>query len=288
MSTEVTIARKSAGSTAGRSGRHTEVYIVQGVETPEAAYNTTGIPSIGDTLAADTRKKVTNKSAKRISEHRADTWEVTVTFEHKDDDWPDDPEDGDEYWTISSSLESITRKTANAQTGYGVYKRDVGKSVGVTQDGAVEGGPWFAPTAKLDVTLWKSAAEITDAYITGCLGEMGRVNSGSWYGFSAGEVLFAGFSIPKRGDDIWEIQFSFEIRPNEATADLPSYPDYGGGTITYEAGLKGWEYAWIDEVTADDTDDVKMLVRGLYVAQFYETSDFSALDLSGSTGLDAS
>ncbi|MCX7806291.1 MAG: hypothetical protein N3A38_14050 [Planctomycetota bacterium] len=101
----------------------------------------------------------------------------------------------------------------------------------------------------------------------------GKVNSGSFRGFSTGEVLFLGATGQKRGG-IWEVTFKFAASPNKSGITI--------GGIT-NISKKGWEYLWVQYGDAVDTN-VKVRIKkpvAVYVEKVYESGDFSQLGISG-------
>lgn len=268
------------------SRKRTVVYFVEGVSTLEDAEvandGTESIPSIGAAFSGDATMTVSDINTESIDED-TNQWEVSVTWSYERDETdPDRYSDGDEFWTFTGRLESLQVHSAFVQTEVGDIARDVGKLVNVKDDGVVEGAPWDIPIGQLVVRYYKTASNVNNTFVQSVFGEYGKVNSSPYYGFAAGSLRFVNFRIPKEGDVLSELQFTFEIRPNEPLASLPSYTDPTGATINYPGDLQGWDYAWIDEVLSDNTTDLVPRVRGLYIAELYRDSTFSALGLSGS------
>ena len=114
-------------------------------------------------------------------------------------------------------------------------------------------------------TYYKDDGDVDAAYKSTLYGLTGKVNSDSWKGYAAGEVLFLGASGAKRGwYGDWEISFRFAASPNQTGLSF--------GSISGVA-KKGWEYLW-----EEHNKDTGALV-GVYVAQVYPTGAFSALGL---------
>jgi len=271
------------------SRRRSATYQVIGATTPEEAEvaddGSNSIPAFGSSFVdGDGFTMLVSNITSEMSDQSITVWDVTVqwTYTNQQGQDPDRYNNGDEFWTINGRLDGIQVSSAFDQTAVGDLARDVGKLVGAKDDGTVEGAPWDIPVAQLVVTYYKTASTVNSAFVQSVMDELGKVNSGSYYGFAAGEVKFVDFSIPNEGDTITQLTFTFDIKINEPQASLPEYTDPAGSTISFPGDLKGWEYAWTDDVLSDDTDDLAPRTRGLYIAQLYRTTAFSGLPISGS------
>ena len=101
---------------------------------------------------------------------------------------------------------------------------------------------------------------------------VGKVNSGSFKGWNAGEVMFLGcsYSAPSKGSKKVSVSFHFAIRLNESKATV------AGQNIGSE---KGFEYIWA--LTDDEVRDGerKRKVRKIYKAVVCETDGFGGLGI---------
>ena len=274
-----------------KSRRRTALYQVIGATTPEEAeVADDGVDSIPayDSAFVDGDGVIMTVSNifSEMSDQSITVWEVTVTWTYnKNENDVDRFSDGDEFWTFTGRLDGIQISSAFEQTTVGAapsLARDVGKLVGVKDDGTVEGAPWDLPVGQLVVTYYKTATAINDAFIQAVMAELGKLNSGAYYGFSSWEIKFVDFSIPNEGDVLSQLSFTFDIRITEPKASLPTYTDPAGNVISFPADLRGWEYAWTDEVLSDDGDNLTPTVRGLYISELGTESTFAGLPISGS------
>ncbi len=101
----------------------------------------------------------------------------------------------------------------------------------------------------------------------------GSVNSSTFAGFPAGEVLFQGASGTKRGNAAdWEITFKFSRKPNATGLSV--------GNIT---GIekKGWDYLWVQYENAEDATAkrIKKIPMAVYVEQVLPTGDLNNLGI---------
>ena len=288
MATEVNRMRENMSGSFSSNGSSSKnemwLVITTDYTEPETVIGASGLPTKG-ALLSGTTMRVTEVSPEfvNIAKNGSYVWHVGVKYQTPNGQSNEiEPVNGTELWTITTQMQSGIVKQCRSQKK-ATDSPDVGLLVGVKDDGTIEGGDWGYPVTTLSITLYKSKAAITESYITTAVKDIGKVNSGSWYGFDAGEVRFEGMSIPSKLESLWELQFDFAIKENEAQADLPTY-DGVSGTIEYPDNVAGWEYPWLKEIEKinDAEDDKEIVVEGVYIARFYKTSSFSSLGLSGS------
>lgn len=171
---------------------------------------------------------------------------------------------------ITQSLQTILRKAPPGKTA-----PDFKSAIGVTDSG-VEGVDIVVPVYNFSETHYLPESQVTQNYKLTLFGLTGKVNSGSFRGFAAGEVLFLGATGSKRvapgGTQDWEVTFRFAASPNATNLKV--------GDITGIA-KKGWEYLWARY--GDRTDDeAKALVKrpiAAYVEKVYESGNFAGLGI---------
>jgi len=121
-----------------------------------------------------------------------------------------------------------------------------------------------------------AAEDVNQAYKIAVMNMTGRVNSATFRGFEAGEVLFLGASGNRHGTldtDPWQLTFNFAAAKNAAGLSV--------GAIT-DIAKQGWQYLWVQYGDSVDLT-AKTLVKkpiAAYVEKVYEEADFSALGLS--------
>ena len=143
---------------------------------------------------------------------------------------------------------------------------DYGGAICVDSDGTVHGVDVTMPA--LTFTINKVYSSFSASDVARVASYTGKVNSGSFEGFAAGEVLFLGASGGKRSDGKWEISSKFSVSPNESAFSV--------GSINVGA-KKGWDYAWVryeDEVSGNA---VVRKPAAVYVESVYESVSFSGL-----------
>ena len=131
------------------------------------------------------------------------------------------------------------------------------------------------PTAQLRETYTKmmSLSRITTSYKRKVAELVGKVNSSSFKGWSAGEVMFLGmsYSAPDSASQRVAVTFNFLIQPNEKNVKV------AGESVS----KKGFEYVWaISKSVVDSATNMpKLEVEALYLATVCEEGNFSVLGL---------
>lgn len=129
------------------------------------------------------------------------------------------------------------------------------------------------PTAQLreTYTVQMRVSKLSTSYKKKVAALVGKVNSGSFKGWSAGEVMFLGmsYSTPAKKAKRVTVSFNFAIQPNESKVKV------GGKSVS----KKGFEYVWAISKTVANNGTPKMQVEGIYVDQVCEYASFSSLGL---------
>jgi len=144
-------------------------------------------------------------------------------------------------------------------------------AVGVS-DGSVDGVDITVPIYNFSETHYLDVATVDAAYKLTLFNLTGTVNSLSFKGFAAGEVLFQGASGSLRQHDQWEITYKFAASPNATGLTV--------GDIT-AINKGGWEYLWVRYREDEDTA-AKTLARrpvAAYVEQVYPLTDLNQLGI---------
>ena len=181
------------------------------------------------------------------------------------------PAVGDSSYTFETSggTQHITQSRSTVAS-YG-NAPDFKGAIGVTRDG-VEGVDIATPQYKWSERHILPAATVDAAYKAALFWLTGKVSDGPFKGFAPGEVLFLGSSGSKRGDDDWEVSFSFVASPNMTGIIVGDIVDIA---------KDGWHYMW---VLYEDTEDdaAKALVKtplAVYIEEVYEEGDLTALGI---------
>ena len=129
------------------------------------------------------------------------------------------------------------------------------------------------PTAQLreTYTVQMRVSKLSTSYKKKVAALVGKVNSGTFKGWSAGEVMFLGmsYSTPAKKAKKVTVTFNFAIQPNESKVKV------GGKSVS----KKGFEYVWAISKTVANNGTPKMQGEGIYVDQVCEYASFSSLGL---------
>lgn len=129
------------------------------------------------------------------------------------------------------------------------------------------------PTAQLRETYTKQmrVSRLTTNYKRNVAALVGKVNSGGFKGWSAGEVMFLGmsYSTPAKKAKRITVTYNFAIQPNETGVRV------GDKSVT----KKGFEYVWAVSKTVVNNGIPKVEVEAVYVEQVCEYASFGPLGL---------
>lgn len=130
------------------------------------------------------------------------------------------------------------------------------------------------PTAQLRETYTKvmRLSRLTTSYKRKVAALVGKVNSSSFKGWSAGEVMFLGmsYSSPASGAEKVVVTYNFAVQPNESQVKV------GNKRVS----KKGFEYVWaISKTVVGSNGAPEMQLEGIYVDQVCEYASFSGLGL---------
>lgn len=128
------------------------------------------------------------------------------------------------------------------------------------------------PTAQLRETYTRimKLSRITTSFKKKVAKLVGKVNSGSFKGWSKGEVMFLGmsYSSPNRKGALVNVIFNFAVQPNEDVTIC-------GKKIS----KKGFEYVWALSKTEIEDGVPRAKVDAIYVDEVCRSGDFSVLGL---------
>jgi len=234
----------------------------------EAEVKSAASADIPSTYSGMPRKSI--EVAERIN---ATTWKVVARYETLDYDPVEPPEPLFSFDTgggtqhITQSLQTISR--------HGPAATDkLGGAIGFDGEN-IEGVDIAIPVYNFSETHYKSAASVSTSYRLALFRATGTVNSGSFRGFAAGEVLFLGASGSRRGDnydDDWEITYKFAAQQNRT-----------GITVGEISGIskKGWEYLWVQYAPDVDTDNSQIIKKpvAVYIEKVYQDGNFGDLNI---------
>jgi len=198
-------------------------------------------------------------------------------------------EDASEYtFTTRGGTQKLTQSlgTVGAYAPSGMTAPNFKGAIGVSED-KVEGVEVTSPTFQFSESHRITDAVMASGYKLTVFGLTGKVNNASFKGFAAGEVLFLGADGTKRGDEDWQITYSFACSPNAVNLNVggntSGYYGGSGGSITITSKL-GWDYLWVRYADFEDATAFSLVKQPIaaYVERVYQFGDFSTL-LIGTT-----
>ena len=219
------------------------------------------------------------ESIEVVERINATTWKVKAVYEVDDGGEQPDDDGGDEDTTVfafdtgggtkhlNQSLKTDGRYPNNAP--------DFAGAIEVDNEGNVNGVDVTMPVLNFTETHTLNGGRVTTSYKKTLAALTGTVNSGSFRGFSRGEVLFLGASGTKRSKKAsapWEITYRFAVSPTQAGLQV--------GVIKVTRKY-GWDYLWVryaDKVAEGGKNVVKKPVAA-YVEMVYPEGDFGNLGL---------
>lgn len=195
----------------------------------------------------------------------------------------------------NTTSEKILTAVSKPYQGWesGQYQYDTGLDIEVEFDengkASVKGTNILVPQVSFTIDFNIPANKWTTARQTALTKMVGKMNSDSYAGFEAGELLLAGVSAnveAKSGtvtnQSIATVTYKILVRHNEDNFQY-SYVDPSGSTITFgPTPVKGWDYVWyvmkskLYPLTSDATKKVARKVPiGMIVQEVYEKAAFT-------------
>lgn len=200
---------------------------------------------------------------------------VEVKYKNKESSTSSSSEKDEEETTVSFECGGGTMHLTHSYEQRIVYgKKKAGGAIGwngkTGAEMAISGVD--VPTAQLRETYTKvmRLSKITTAFKRKVARLVGKVNSGSFKGWSKGEVMFLGmsYSCPAKKSTKVLVSFNFAVQPNESV------------TIAgHKVEKLGFEYAWALSRTLDDSGTPKADVEAIYVDQVCRYDSFSVLGI---------
>lgn len=185
------------------------------------------------------------------------------------------PKVGDSEYTFDTTgtTEHITHSisTEQRQARPGETAPDFKGAIGVSEDD-VAGCDIIRPAYAFSETHYLDDTTVTAAYKAALFAATAKTNASTFKGFAAQEVLFMGARGSKRGQEDWQVAFSFQAKENKTSLTI--------GEIT-GINKKGWHYIWFRYRDEEDAAADMIVKRAIaaYVEKVYDTADFSTLGI---------
>ena len=267
------------GSGSNSNSTATVTYIVEGTEDDITACTS------AYEFAPDEFSEIPKKSASVAERLTESAWKIEVNYgsESKSSSGDSGSEDDEATMNFDCSAgtkhmtQAIEQTCVYAGSGESKDSSDEASAVPIGWNGKdgseSEAAGVDVSNGELRETYTKimSKSKVTGTSWKRKVAELvGKVNSGSFKGWSAGEVMFLGcsYTAPTKGSKKVAVSFHFAIRLNESKATIAGQ---GVGSV------KGFEYLWA--LTDDEVKDGerKRKIRKIYKAVVCETDGFGSL-----------
>ena len=270
---------QGAGSNSNSTA--TVTYIVEGTEDDITACTS------AYEFAPDEFSEIPKKSASVAERLTENAWKIEVNYGSESKSSSGDSGSEDDEATMNFDCSAGTKHMTQAIEQTCVYAGS-GESKDSSDEASAVPIGWNgkdgseSEAAGVDVSIGElretytktmSKSKVTGTSWKRKVAELvGKVNSGSFKGWNAGEVMFLGcsYSAPSKGSKKVSVSFHFAIRLNESKATV------AGQNI---GSKKGFEYLWA--LTDDEVRDGerKRKVRKIYKAVVCETDGFGGLGI---------
>lgn len=269
------------GSGSNSNSTATVSYIVEGTEDDITACTS------AYEFAPDEFSEIPKKSASVAERLTESAWKIEVNYGSESKSSSGDSGSEDDEATMNFDCSAGTKHMTQAIEQTCVYAGS-GESKDSSDEASAVPIGWNgkdgseSEAAGVDVSIGElretytktmSKSKVTGTSWKRKVAELvGKVNSGSFKGWNAGEVMFLGcsYSAPSKGSKKVSVSFHFAIRLNESKATV------AGQNI---GSKKGFEYLWA--LTDDEVRDGerKRKVRKIYKAVVCETDGFGGLGI---------
>ena len=183
-------------------------------------------------------------------------YEVTVSYnrrEVKDFDVGDLDYQFD--FTLSDQHIYQAKSTVGSHVLGGGTAEDYHEAIGQDSDGNINGISIRTPTSSFSYSYRVANSGVTAQYQRNVQNCVGKVNSESFKGYPAGEVMFVGASGGASTSDDWKISFKFEQRRNSTGIYVGSIGPFSVNgwdilDIKYRAASKTQAFVGIKQVPA--------------------------------------
>lgn len=165
---------------------------------------------------------------------------------------------------------SLVDSSRNSEYDSISIPRSVTKQINARLDGPAEGVDIVTRNLEVTVERQYGPGELSIGAIRDLYDRTGSVNSDSFLGASAGELLFAGADGTFNPDGSGDLTFSLLFEPNVTDRALP-----WGDTIQKD----GWDYFWTLTHKVDAAGTVVNQPIAAYVSRVYPRKDFSSLPI---------
>lgn len=163
---------------------------------------------------------------------------------------------------------SIATTNSYKATGEPDDPPDYKGAIDVQDDGQVNGADVVIPALKLNAHFKHPVAVITLPQIRAIARMAGTVNSATFLGFEAGEVLFLGATGSEGTDSETEVTYQFACSENLVDGTIGPFTHINKG---------GWDYVWVKFHPDVDGGNPIIKPRWIFMEQVYFRKNFAAI-----------
>jgi hypothetical protein len=256
--------------------RATIPYLIEGVADEDAARTAlTAAVSTYRTFGSN-RLKIRDYTLELVQENGDESiFKSSVNYEKTDINDEEDPVPTRSGTTIGGTAHiTQTLETVESLPVGGPFPDHKG-AIGFDGEN-VQGVDIAVSAFTFDEIHYKTDDDMTPAYFGTLFRLSGTVNDDDVNtpigNFNRGELLFLGVSWQRREDEIWELTFKFDAKPNKENQTF--------GDLNCPL-KRGHEYIWFQYANGVDADATIKTPKFGFVERVYEESDFWDLDLDG-------
>ena len=204
----------------------------------------------------------------------ADVWRVKANYPHKDKTGSQQQQEPEFAFDISAGTKHITHsiQTVGNYAPSGKTAPDFKGAINVNEKGEVQGVDIVNSTFSFTEKHYYDNSHVSNTFKRNVAAIVGRVNSSSFRGWNAGELLFMGASGSRRGTtskDKWEITFRYKVSMNRTNVTV--------GDI-HIPSVRGWDYLWVKYEDSVVNNIMTKKPSSAHVEQVYYYVSFSALN----------
>ncbi len=209
-----------------------------------------------------------------------DSWDVVVRYGTEDQQRSQEvPQPGTWHFNFDTSggTHKITQSLQTLWRGQRSLSNPAPDLLGaINYDGKkVQGVEIVVPKLEFSITAYYAPQAVDTAFMVNIARKTGKVNSATWLGFAAGELLFLGGSgdgdIPTvAGQRVKPIPVTFKFAASENRTNIT----VGDITVPSKAG---WDYLWVRYEKVESAGFVYPIPVHAYVEKVYERTDYAAL-----------
>ena len=245
-------------------------YIVYGPDDEDdvLAYAYSAVPKTMDDLDLD---QISVKE--RIGEN---CWKITAEYPHKERNGTDQQQQQEPEFafSISAGTKHITHsiRTIGNYAPPGETAPSYGGAINVNEKGEAAGVDIVSSTFSFTEKHFYDNSHITNTFKRNVASLVGKVNSGTFRGWEAGELLFVGADGSRKGNtakDRWEITFRYRVSMNRTGVTV--------GNISITDQVNGWDYLWVRYENTINQKTLTKKIASAHLEQVYVYASFSVL-----------